>query len=373
MKATCDRERLLSSFQAAAAVAPSRSPHPILKNVKIEVGQQEAVLLATDLEVGIRIDVEGLEVDAPGSALLPIDRVSAILRESSDDTVELETDTQGIWLRTANSQFNLPSENPDEFPTVGTFTEQKYHEVPARFLREVIRRTAFATDVESTRYALGGVLLELDGQHLIAVGTDGRRLAKMEGVASSVGGHATGENTTIVPTRAMHAIERLLHDGDAEVQIAARGNDILVRTRRFTVLSRLVEGRFPRWRDVLPDLRDSQTIELVVGPLHAAIRQAAITASTESRGVDFAFGEGRVVLTGRSAERGQSRVVLPAPYDGPAIAIMLDPRFFIDFLRVLEPEGTFRLHLHDGESPAVCQTEDGYSYVIMPLARDQNG
>ena len=110
----------------------------------------------------------------------------------------------------------------------------------------MIRRTVFATDNESSRYALGGVLLELGADKIIAVGTDGRRLAKMEGPAKSVGGHQTGDNTTIVPTKAMHLIERALTDADAEVQIAARANDILVKSPRVTIYSRLVEGRFPK-------------------------------------------------------------------------------------------------------------------------------
>ncbi len=373
MRITCEREPLLAAFQATAGVAPSRSPHPILKNVKLEVRATEATLLATDLEIGVRVEVSGVTVEVAGSTILPIDRFAAILRESADQHLRIESDGQGIKVQTQASQFNLPAENPDEFPAVAQFSEQKYHEMPARFFRELVRRTAFATDIESTRYALGGVLLELTENHVIGVGTDGRRLAKMEGQASSVGGHQTGTNTTIIPTRAMTALERLIADSDGEVQIAARPNDVLVHTRRCTVYTRLVEGRFPKWRDVLPDIARAHHLELVVGPFYSAVRQAAITASEDSRGVDFTFAEGKVVLTGRSAERGQSRVEMPVAYDGSPIAIMLDPRYLADFLKVLDPEKTFTLHLLDGESPGVCTTQDGYTYVIMPLARDNRG
>ncbi len=112
-------------------------------------------------------------------------------------------------------------------------------------------------------------------------------------------------------------------------------------------------------------------IELSVGPLYSAVRQAAIVTSEESRGVDFTFGQGKVVLAGRAPEVGQSRVELPVAYDGAAVSISLDPRFFNEFLKVLEPEATFTLDLKDAESAAVCHTGDGYSYVIMPLARDR--
>jgi DNA polymerase-3 subunit beta len=370
MKITCEREKLLGAFGQAAGVAPARSPHPILKNVKIEVQKAGAVLLATDLELGVRVEVPNVQAETPGTAVLPIDRFSAILRESSDEKLLIETDGQGIIVETQHSKFNLPAENPDEFPAVATFSEQKYHELSGRFFRELIRRTAFATDVESTRYALGGVLVELAGNKVTAVSTDGRRLAKVEGRGEAVGGHGTGDSTTIIPTRAMQALERLLADGETDVQLAARPNDVLVRTKQCTVYSRLVEGRFPNWRGVLPDTSRAQSIQLVAGPTHSAVRQAAITASEDSRGVDFTFGDGRLVLTGRSADRGQSRVELPVPYDGSPISIMLDPRFFADFLKVLEPEKTFTLQLIDSENPAVCTTDDGYMYVIMPLARD---
>lgn len=370
MKITCEREKLLSAFQTASAVAPSRSPKPILQNVKLEVRDGSAILMATDLEIGVRVEVPGVEVEAAGTAVLPINRFQSILRESSDASLRVETDGQNLVVSGQHSEFRLPAENPDEFPAVASFSESKYHEIPARLFKELIRRTIFATDNESSRYALGGVLLELGADQCVAVGTDGRRLAKMAGPGKSVGGHQTGDNTTIVPTKAMHLIERALTDADAEIQIAARSNDILVKSPRVTIYSRLVEGRFPRWRDVFPQ-RGGKQIDLLVGPFHAAVRQAAIVTSDESRGVDFTFGGGKVLLSGRAADIGQSRVELPVPYDGEEVSITLDPRFLSDFLKVLDPGKSFTLELKDSESAAVCSTEDGYGYVIMPLARDR--
>src|SRR3954468_322790 len=328
MKITFEREKFHAAFQTAAAVAPSRSPKPILQNVKLEVAAEGATLMATDLEVGIRISVPGIAVETPGNALLPIARFGPILRECTDAKLYLESDPQGTLIRGDRSEWKLPGENPDEFPNVTPFKEDKYHELSARLFREMIRRTAFATDNESSRYALGGVLLEMEGDKITAVGTDGRRLAKMEGPAHSVGGHQTATQTTIVPTRAMNLIERAITDADGEVQLSARANDILIRSPRFTLYSRLVEGRFPKWRDVFPHRSDVIKTELAVGPLYAAIRQAAIATSEETRGVDFTFEDGLLVLSGRAADVGQSRVELPVSYNGPKLAIALDPRFF---------------------------------------------
>jgi DNA polymerase-3 subunit beta len=195
--------------------------------------------------------------------------------------------------------------------------------------------------------------------------------AKQEGPAKSVGEHGTGESNTIVPTRAMQVLERALADNDGNIQLAARDNDVLVKSGGTTIYTRLVEGRFPRWRDVFPATEGTQRIEMTVGPFHAAVRQAAIVISEERRGVDFTFGEGKVVLAGHGAELGESHIELPIAYDGPEVAITLDPRYASDFLKVLDPEQTFALELRDAESAAVCRTDDGYGYVIMPLAREQ--
>jgi len=371
MKFTFDREKLLHAFQTAASVAPARSPKPILQNLKLEVGKAGPVLIGTDLEVGIRIQLAGIEVEVPGTVLLPIARFGSILRESSDEKLDLESDDGKTLVRGQWSEFQLPSENPDEFPDVTTFAEQKYHELPARFFRETVRRTAFATDNESSRYALGGVLLELGTDRIIAVATDGRRLAKQEGPATSVEGHENRETITIVPTRAMQLIERALADSDEQIRIAVRENDVLVTAGPMTVYSRLVEGRYPKWEDVFPRREEQSRIELTVGPFYAAVRQAAIVTSEQRRGVEFCFGNGKVVLAAHGAEFGESHIELPITYESPEIRINLDPRYLVDFLKVLEPEKTFTIEMRDAKSAAVCNTDDGYRYVIMPLASGQ--
>jgi DNA polymerase-3 subunit beta len=311
--------------------------------------------------------------------LLPIARFLSILRESSDEKLDVESDGTKIVVSGQRSRFQLPSENPADFPEVAGFDEKSYHELPARFFHEIIRRTVFATDNESTRYALGGVLLELSAERIIAVATDGRRLAKQEGPAKAVGGpegateapSGAGDRSTIVPSRAMQLLDRALSDTEETLQLAARENDVLVRSGPLCMYSRLVEGRFPKWRDVFPRRENTVRVDLCVGPFWAAVRQAAIVTSEERRGVDFTFGEGKVVLTAHGAEYGESRVELPIAYDGAALGITLDPRYLNDFLRVLDPQQTVVLELRDAESAAVCSTEDGYAYVIMPLARDQ--
>ena len=370
MNVRCPREPLLAALQSAAAVVPARSPKPVLTNVKLEAGRDGTVLSATDLEVGIRVEIEGVEVLAPGAVLLPSARLAAIVRESPPGTVfEIQADGTAAVVRAPRSEFRLPAEDPLEFPAVATFPAEACFEISTPLMREIVRRTVFATDNESSRYALGGVLVELAPEGVIAVGTDGRRLAKMEGPAKSHGGTAPAAQP-IVPARAMQLIERCLGGADVPVLIAIRPSEILVRTAGATISARLVDGRFPRWRDVFPERPQAARVPMVAAPLLAAVRQAAIVTSEQSKGVDFSFEPGQLVLAGRSAESGESRVELPIEHAGSTVRIKLDPRFVVDFLRVLDGAAGVSVEITDAQSACVCRTEDGYGYVIMPLAAD---
>jgi len=340
--------------------------------VKFEVSEDGGVLMGTDLEVGIRCRVSGIEVETPGTVILPVGRFGSILRESSDQTMLLESTDRKTRVVGQRSEFQLPTENPEEFPNVGSFTEEQYHELSGRLLRELVHRTVFATDNESSRYALGGVLVELAEEGITAVATDGRRLACQVGPAKPIGGIPSGEGTTIVPSRAMQLIERTLTDEET-IKLAFRENEIVLQSEQATLFAQLVEGRYPKWRDVFPRSENVHKIEITVGPFHAAVRQAGIMTDKDHRGIDLHFREGTLGLAGRGAELGESHIELPIAYEGPDTTITLDPRYFSDFLRVLEPEKTFTLELKDGETAVVCRTDDGYAYIVMPLVQDSPG
>jgi DNA polymerase-3 subunit beta len=372
MKIQLQRDTMLTSFSLAAMIAPSRSPKEILQYVKIEIRNGQAVIMATDLEVGIRVIMAGVETTEEHlDFVLPVDRFSLILRESKDDTLSLDVKENIVTIDGQHSHFELPSPNPDEYPTIIGFEESDYVELPRRLLHELIRRTVFATDTESSRYALGGVLLECDGDTLIGVATDGRRLAKMTGSVKAVGSAGSSGVTAIVPTRAMQLLERALGDADGDVQIALRSNDVLVRCDDFVFYSRLVEGRFPKWQEVFPQRVDAQSIDIMIGPFYSALRQASIVASQESRGIDLTFGNGTLVLSASTSEKGESRVEVPIAYSGPETVVTLDHRYVSDFLRVLDLEHTIKIEFESAESPVLFIADDSYGYVVMPLSPDR--
>ena len=373
MKLTCERAKFLSVFQPAASVAPTRSPKPVLQNVKLEARPDKSALLATDLELSVRVEVPGLEVEVPGDALLPIGRVGGILRESSDEKLSFECDGRRLTVRGTTSQFNLPIENPEDYPVVPTFHWSKYHEMPSRLFCEAIRRTIFATDAENVRYALGGVLLELGENEFIAVATDGRRLTRQQGPATAVNGHSTLETTTVVPTRALQLLERVLSTIDDNVRISAQENTMAVSCGQFVISTRLVEGRFPKWREVFPRGEDMKKIDIPVGAFYGAIKQAAVVMDPERPRMEFTFGEGKVVIVGQGAEFGESRVEVPIAYDQEPLSVIFDPRFLIEFFRVLDADVVCTVEIGDPEKAVLFTTNDGYAYIVMPLSRERGG
>lgn len=370
MKLHCHRPSLTAAFQTVGGVVPTRTPKDILKNVKLQVSGNVATLTATDEQVGIRFDIPEVETDSQGETLLPTQRVIAILRELQEDNVELEVTEEAAIIRGGQSEFRLSVEDPAEFPNVASFEQEPHYSVPADILGRMIRRTTFATDSESSRYALGGVLLDFQDGKLTMAATDSRRLAVVSAACTNNGVEDPVQGSPVVPAKAMQLIERSLPDGDEPVRIAVRQNDVLVHSGQSTIYSRLVEGRFPRYQDVIPQ-RAEISIDLVVGPFYGAVRQSQIVTDEDSRGVDFEFSSGRITMVSSAANVGQSKVELPISFDGPDLSIRFDPRYISEFLRILDGGTQVTLQLIDGESPALFRTDDDYLYVIMPLQRER--
>jgi DNA polymerase-3 subunit beta len=367
MKVRCHREGLLSAFQLASVAVPARDLKPILRNLKTIAEADRCTLLATDLELGIRLEVRGIRVEEPGAALLPAGRVLAILRESADEELSIEANEQTCLVRGQLNEFEMGGEDPGDFPDVPAFTGDKYHEMPAGMLRDMIRRTIFAAATENPRYAVTGVLWELEGTTARLVATDGRRLAVTEGAATPHGGHDTKGQTHVVPTKAMQLLERNLQEAEEVVRVSLQPNEALFKTDRAMIYSRLVEGRYPPYREVFPK-KQTAKVPLTVGPFYSAVRQAAIMTDEESKKVVFSFAKKKLTLQAHGADTGRSKVELPIEYDGKTIEIAFDPKFLTEMLRVLNADDALTLELSDGNSVALFRCGENYSYIVMPLA-----
>lgn len=370
MQLSCDRVLFSNAFMVAASAVPSRTPKDVLKNVFMSVSGTGVELVGTDQETAIRYRVEGVTTSSAGDVLLPTTRVSSILRELQDPSLELNINDRNIVLKAASSTFRLTAEDPAEFPPVPEFSGQDCFRIAAPVFRQMIRRTAFATDSESTRYALGGLLLEFGEGTVTLAATDSRRLAVATAVCEQHGSPAVPTKTTVVPTKAMLLLERSIDSSAESVDIVVRDNDVMMRSGACVVYSRLVEGRFPRYRDVIPRT-GSVNIPLPVAPFLSAVRQSQIITDEESRGVDFVFSNSLLTLSSQASDIGESRIELPIEYDHEELKITFDPKYVAEFLRVLSPETLVDLQLADSDTAAVFRVEDSYTYVIMPLAQDR--
>jgi DNA polymerase-3 subunit beta len=339
-----------------------------LKNLKAVVQEDRCTLMATDLELGIRLDVRGVKVEEPGEALLPTARLIPILREATDEELTIEAGPDSCSVRGSSAEFEMPGEDPSAFPDIPAFAEEKYHALNAGALRTMTRRTVFAAAAaEHSRFgATTGILVELEGDKATMVATDGRRLALTHADAEAHGGHSTKGQMPVVPAKAMMLLERNLTEESEKVCISLRANEVLMKTERAMIYSRLVEGRFPNYRQVLPT-KHSAKIPLQVGPFLSAVRQAAIMTDDESKRVIFQFAKKKLTLSARGAESGRSKVEMPVDHDGKAIEISFDPKFVVDMLRVLEPDGQLILEVTDNATPALFRHEPNYLYVVVPL------
>lgn len=382
MRVLIDRSQMLRDFGAVAGVAPSRSPRPVMQRVKLEVGMagSPAMLMATDGELAVTIKALGVKVDSPGAVLLPPDRFAPILRScAGDDELAIEVDGSVTHIRGRASAFKLPGEDAGLFPDPPRDDAGPGWSVDPGELGRAIRRTIGCTDPDSTRYALAGVLFDFDPDDsslLRLVATDGRRLAVQEvAITADAGVKAPANNTTVIPAKALRLADKLLDD-DAPARISvAEGGSVLLRSGRATIWTRLVEGRFPAWRQVIPASFAHRVEFAESASLLAAVEQARITTSKESRGIDCEFdpGQGVLRLASTTADVGESSIELPVGFDAPnALAITLDGVYFAEALRAIGEGEAFALELGDHKSAVLFGTAEGYRCVVMPLNRERD-
>jgi len=351
---------LKAGLNAVAAAVPGKSGRPILHNVLLSDG----VLSGSDLE--IRIDVE---IDAPPGItfLLPKDRLHAILSSTTANEITLTPDGSSCVIEANRGKWTLPTEDAAEYPLWEPVGTKPITRLPADQFVRAVRGVVFSADTESSRYALGAVLIEVEGEVVTFVATDGRRLSSVRCEHDL----AVDNSTTLVPARVMQIIARLADQaGDDSVQIEATGKEVVATVGNATVTALLMEGKFPRWRDVLPE-RDVASTTVDRSSLLAATRAAAICSSEESRGVEYAFSADGIWLHGQSAEKGESSVTCDIVEAGAKAGVKLDPAFVVEWLNGIDgdEEPTVSIEVVDADSAVVLRCGDNTG-VIMPLAKD---
>jgi DNA polymerase-3 subunit beta len=371
MKANCDRAALAHWVQLASSVATQRSPKPALACVKIEATADRMVLVATDLEVGVRLELDKMEVLEPGASLVSADRLNQILRELDAETVSLASSGQETEITAPGARFKMLGDDPADFPNIPAFPETGVLAVPAAELLAMTQRTLFATAKEHTRYALNGVLWDVDGPNLVLVATDGHRLSHVKGKCETAAGV---KQNAIVPAKAMALLERclgLVPDAKAVVQVALNEREILAASPpvdggRWMLYSRLVDGHFPKYEDLIPKDYDKK-LNINTARFSAAVRRAALLTTEESRGIHVKFDPGELTITSRAPEMGEAEVKMAVEYAGEPLEIVFSPGYLLDALKVIASE-EFTFLFKTPAKPGLIQEGRLFKYVVMPVS-----
>jgi DNA polymerase-3 subunit beta len=359
---TMDRQQLLAALKDVAAAVATRGPKPILTNVLLHDG----LLSATDLE--LRIDCHAEWHDDP--LLLPHARLKSILETATGDEVVLTRDGSACRVEIGRSEWRLPVEDAAEFPTWEPGKLSPLPRIPCDQFARAVRSVAYACDTESSRFALGAVQIEVQDGECTLCASDGRRLS----VALIEFDQALDPIEVLVPEHAIQQMAAIAmkHKGDGTaVQLQASKSEIVATFDGQTITARLIDGRFPKWRDVFPD-RDANEHVVEIGALWSATRAAAIVTTEQSKGVDYTFTADGITLHGQSSESGESKVECEIVSAGNPGTVKLDPRFVSDVCRALsslDGEPNVRISTA-GPGDAVvltCGEDDEYRSVIMPL------
>jgi len=358
MKFTIAREALLKPLQLVGGVVERRQTLPVLSNILLVVEGDQLSMTGTDLEVEMigRVQLDG--ACEPGSITVP----AKTLPDSVD--VELTLTGQKVMIKGGRSRFTLSTLPASDFPNVEDGPENLEILVPQKRLRHLIERTSFAMAQQDVRYYLNGMLLELKGNELRTVATDGHRLATS---VCEVESDLAERLQVIVPRKGIIELGRLLEDSDASARLVIGSNHIRVNTGTFVFTSKLVDGKFPDYERVIPRGGD----KLVVADrqeLRQVLSRIAILSNEKYRGVRLALTDSYLQVTANNPEQEEAEETLQVDYQGPAMEIGFNVNYLLDALSILNEE-MVRLSLLDANSSALIEAVDGGDslYVIMPM------
>lgn len=366
MKINCSCSTLSQAVSAVSQVIKPQSTRSILRNVKLEAHDGQLILLGTDMEMGIRVVIPCENIAVPGSVVLPADRFRMLLQESTDKSLMIETRPNGILVQGERSEYNFSTENPEEFPALPMFSAYHYITASARYVKEAIRRSYFAADNESGRYALGGVFLDYRKPELHFVATDGRRLAHQAIEVEAVG-EFPEKITAIATPRSLVILDSLLTDPDEKVQIAISDKGLMAQAGSVFFNTTLLEGRYPDWRAALEQVKNPVSVVLNVQPFTEAVRQAAIVTEKSNPGIVLEFVTGKMTVHAATADFGESHVEIPVAYEGEDLAIKLNQVYVSDLLKRLDAGSTVTMKIVNSHTGSMLETADGYQYLVMPM------
>ncbi len=365
MKLVVTKEALLEGLQRTQNVVGSRPTLAVLSNVLLETVEGGLRLTTTDFDTTVECQIPALKIERAGSTTLPVRRFAAIARELCGSEVTIETDPKNdvSTIRCSNSIFKIFGLPREEFPKLPELKDASEIVVKQAELRDGLKRTSYAISMDETRYVLNGILFSFKDNKLTLVATDGRRLALYE---SELELPRSQEREFIVPTKTIIELQRLLN-GDGEVRISVTQNIVAFHLDNILLISKLVEGNYPNYRQVIPG-EAREKIKLEREMLLNIVRRVSLLSVDKSSSVKLHFSKNNMEVLAISPEIGEAKESLPISYQGVPFSIAFNPEFLLDPLRNV-PDEQIDLALIDEMSPGVIRTPTGsnFLYVLMPM------
>jgi DNA polymerase-3 subunit beta len=359
------RAHLLNLIGKIQSAVPSKPAMPILSNLLLEAQNDQLILSATDLTVSVKAFTEA-KVIQKGSITLLAKRFFQLIRELTCAHVEIEVGPSNVvFVRAGGSLFKLHGVSVDEFPTLADFSKSPFITLHSPTLKELFIRTSFATARDDSRHVLNGVLFQLTHDKLILIGTDGKRLAKINAELDAQPTHGN----YIVPLKAMEEMIKCLDDEES-AKLYLSGDKIGLETSSAMIMTKLLIGEYPDVSRVIPT-KSHFTVNLHREELITLLRQVALFTSEMSHSVRFTFTDGQLELSAISSDVGEGKVSMPVDYAGQKFEIAFNPHFFIDILKHCKDESV-TFGITDSFNPGLITDQTTALFVIMPMRLASN-
>ncbi|MGR5134279.1 DNA polymerase III subunit beta [Vibrio alfacsensis] len=364
MKFTIERSHLIKPLQQVSGALGGRPTLPILGNLLIKVEENVLSMTATDLEVELvsKVTLEG-DFEA-GSITVPSRKFLDICRGLPDDaiiTFILEGDR--VQVRSGRSRFSLATLPANDFPNIEDWQSEVEVSLSQADLRTLIDKTQFSMANQDVRYYLNGMLFEIDGTTLRSVATDGHRMA----VSQTQLGADFAQKQIIVPRKGVQELVKLMDAPEQPVALQIGSSNVRAEVNNFIFTSKLVDGRFPDYRRVLPQ-STNKTLEASCDELRQAFSRAAILSNEKFRGVRVNLAGSEMRITANNPEQEEAEEMLDVTFEGDAIEIGFNVSYVLDVLNTLRCENV-RVSMSDANASALIENADDDSamYVVMPI------
>lgn len=366
MRFTISREKLQEGLAAVSASIPAKTTLPVLANILVETTDKGVRLSGTDLDIAVSTEVAA-DVEAAGAVTIPAKKLSDLARELPPSPVKIASvGEQRVTLECGRSKFKLLGLPKDEFPAFPSVRFNESWKIRSGDLQKLISHTSFAVSTEESRPILNGVLWELRPEQMRMVATNGHRLAKMEIPIQSANAPASD---LIVPPKALEQVRRLF-PAEEELEIARGENHIGFRSPLTSIFTRLIEGPYPNYDQVIPKDNDKSAIA-DKNALGAALRRMSIIASDQTHRIRLSFNSGMIRFSVTTPDLGEAQDELPVRYTGDQLDIGFNANYLLEILRYI-PTDEVKLTFRAPERAATIEPEgwsDSASYMclVMPL------